>query len=122
VLQYASTQDTKEAWGTLTAVDLAAGGRLRWQARTGEPLIGGVLATAGGVVFSGVGKGVFAAFAAGSGRRLWSYQCDAGVNAPPITYAVAGRQHVAVAVGGNALFGFKQGDMVMVFDLPEGAP
>ncbi|CAN5892585.1 PQQ-dependent methanol/ethanol family dehydrogenase [soil metagenome] len=119
VLRYASTQETEEAWGTLTAVDLAAGGRLRWQVRTDEPLVGGVLATAGNLVFSGAGRGVFAAFHAGTGRRLWSYQCEAGVNAPPITYAVRGRQYVAVAVGGNALFGFTQGDMVMAFGLPD---
>lgn len=117
VLHYASTQNTGEAWGTLTAVDLAAGGRLRWQVRTEEPLIGGVLATAGGLVFSGAGKGAFAAFDASSGARLWSYQCDAGVNAPPVTYMAGGRQYVAVAVGGNALFGFKQGDMVVAFGL-----
>ncbi len=105
----------------MTALDLAAGGRVRWQVRTAEPLIGGVLATAGGLVFSGAGQGVFAAFDAGSGRRLWSYQCDAGVNAPPVTYSAGGRQYVAVAVGGNALFGFRQGDMVMGFGLPGDA-
>lgn len=119
VLQYASTQNTGEAWGTLTALDLREGGRLRWQVRTDEPLIGGVLATAGGLVFSGAGKGRFAAFDATSGRELWSYRCDAGVNAPPVTYAIGGTQYVAVAVGGNALFGFTQGDMVMAFGLPE---
>jgi glucose dehydrogenase len=119
VLQYASTQNTDEAWGTLTALDLGAGGRLRWQVRTEEPLVGGVLATAGGLVFSGAGKGRFAAFDAGSGRELWSYACAAGVNAPPVTYTAAGAQLVAVAVGGNALFGFTQGDMVMAFGLPE---
>jgi PQQ-dependent dehydrogenase (methanol/ethanol family) len=119
VLQYASTQNTGEAWGTLTALDLREGGRLRWQVRTDEPLIGGVLATAGGLVFSGAGKGRFAAFDAASGRERWSYQCAAGVNAPPVTYAIGGRQYVAVAVGGNALFGFTQGDMVMAFGLSE---
>ena len=118
LLQYASTQSTDEAWGTLTALDLRTGGRLRWQVRTEEPLIGGVLATAGGLVFSGAGKGRVAAFDAGTGTELWSYLCAAGVNAPPITYAVNGRQYVAVAVGGNALFGFAQGDMVMAFGLP----
>ena len=87
--------------------------------KTEEPLIGGVLATAGGLVFSGAGKGRIAAFEAGSGRELWSYQCDAGVNAPPITYSAGGKQYVAVAVGGNALFGFTQGDMVMAFGLDE---
>ncbi len=119
VLQYASTQNTHEAWGTLTALDLGAKGRLRWQVRTEEPLVGGVLATAGGLVFSGAGKGRFAAFDAGTGRELWSYTCAAGVNAPPMTYTVGGAQLVAVAVGGNALFGFAQGDMVMAFGLPE---
>ncbi|MEP6686810.1 MAG: PQQ-binding-like beta-propeller repeat protein [Gemmatimonadales bacterium] len=119
VLQYASTQNTGEASGTLTALDLRAGGRVRWQVRTEEPLVGGVLATAGGLVFSGAGKGRLAAFDAGSGRELWSYVCAAGVNAPPVTYTVNGAQLVAVAVGGNALFGFTQGDMVMAFGLPE---
>lgn len=119
VLRYTSTQNTGEAGGTLTALDLGAGGHRRWQVETDEPLIGGVLATAGGLVFSGVGGGVFAAFDAGSGKRLWSYQCDAGVNAPPITYDVGGSQYVAIAVGGNGMFGFKQGDMVVAFGLPE---
>jgi glucose dehydrogenase len=118
-LQYASTQNTEEAWGTLTALDLAAGGRIRWQVKTDEPLVGGVLATAGGLVFSGVGKGRFGAFDAASGRELWSYHCDAGVNAPPVTYMAGGRQYVAVAAGGNALFGFTQGDAVVAFGLPE---
>jgi glucose dehydrogenase len=43
------------------------------------------------------------------------------VNAPPVTYRARGRQVVAVAVGGNALFGFKQGDAVMAFGLPPEA-
>jgi alcohol dehydrogenase (cytochrome c) len=118
VLQYASTRDGDERWGTLTALDLGSEGAVRWQVRTDEPLVGGVLATAGGLVFSGAGGGVFAAFASGSGRRLWSWQCEAGVNAPPVTYRARGRQVVAVAAGGNALFGFKQGDAVMAFALP----
>jgi glucose dehydrogenase len=36
-----------------------------------------------------------------------------------VTYEVAGRQYVAVAAGGNALFGFTQGDYVIAFALPE---
>ena len=54
-----------------------------------------------------------------TGRELWSAVCDAGVNAPPITYMVGGRQYIAVAVGGNALFGFTQGDEVAAFALPD---
>ncbi|MEO8138081.1 MAG: PQQ-binding-like beta-propeller repeat protein [Gemmatimonadota bacterium] len=118
-LQYASTQNTEEKWGTLTALNLAARGRVEWQVRIDEPLIGGVLATAGGLVFSGAGKGRFAAFSAGTGSLLWSFQCAAGVNAPPVAYSVRGKEYVAVAVGGNALFGFTQGDMVLSFALPQ---
>jgi PQQ-dependent dehydrogenase (methanol/ethanol family) len=119
VLQYASTRDGDESWGTLSALDLRRRGHLRWQVKTEEPLVGGVLATAGGLVFSGAGQGFVAAFDAASGQRLWQYRCEAGVNAPPISYAVDGRQYVAVAAGGNALFGFRQGDSIVAFGLPE---
>jgi PQQ-dependent dehydrogenase (methanol/ethanol family) len=119
VLQYASTQDGDERWGTLTAVDLGRGGRVAWQVRTEEPLIGGVLTTAGGLTFSGAGRRRIAAFATSDGRRLWEYVCDANVNAPPVSYETGGRQFVAVAAGGNALFGFPQGDAVVAFGLPD---
>lgn len=120
IVKYASTQASQEPhWGTLSAVDLAQGGRIRWQVKTPEPLLGGVLATAGDLVFSGAGQGRFAAFDSQTGQELWSAQANAGVNAPPITYVIDGRQYVAVAAGGNALFGFKQGDELLVFALPE---
>jgi PQQ-dependent dehydrogenase (methanol/ethanol family) len=119
VIQYASTQNTDEKGGTLTALDLGRAGKLQWQVKTSEPLVGGVLATAGGLVFSGVGGGQLAALDAATGVRLWQAQCEAGVNAPPITFAIDGRQYIAVAAGGNALFGFKQGDTVAVFALPD---
>jgi glucose dehydrogenase len=105
-----------ERWGVLAAIDLKTG-RLRWQHRTREPLIGGALATAGNLVFVGEGSGEFDAFDAASGALLWQSKHDAGVNAPPITYAVDGVQYVAVVIGGNQLFGFSQGDQVAVFAL-----
>jgi glucose dehydrogenase len=74
--------------------------------------------TAGSWSVASAGKGLIAAFDSGSGQRLWQYQCDAGVNAPPISYAIDGRQYVAVAAGGNSLFGFKAGDSLVVFGLP----
>lgn len=104
-------------WGTLTALDLGDRGRIRWQVRTETPLIGGVLATAGNVVFVGEGNGWFSAYDARSGELLWKYDCGAGVNAPPVTYRVDGRQYVAVAVGGNQIFGYRQGETVQVFAL-----
>lgn len=105
-------------WGTLSAIDTRDNGRIRWQVKTAEPLLGGVLATAGNIVFSGEGNGAFSAFDAASGNRLWQFNCGAGVNAPPITYEIDGKQYVAVAAGGNAVFGFKQGESLVVFALP----
>lgn len=104
-------------WGLLSAIDLGSGG-IRWQQRTAQPLIGGVLATAGGLVFTGEGSGNLDAFDAETGRLLWQHKSEAGVNAPPITYQIDGVQYVAVAVGGNQLFGYKQGDYLKVFALP----
>lgn len=103
--------------GVLSAIDLDTGA-IAWRAPLDKPLIGGVLATAGGLVFVGESSGRFSAFGSIDGKPLWSDPVDAGVNAPPVTYAVGGRQFVAVAAGGNALFGFKTGDELIAYALP----
>jgi glucose dehydrogenase len=104
-------------WGTLTALDLRQRGKIKWQVKTPDPLIGGVLATAGDVLFTGEGDGNFNAFDARSGERLWQFNCGAGVNAPPITYEIDGEQYVAVAAGGSQLFGYRQGESLIAFGL-----
>lgn len=106
-------------WGTLTAIDVAKTGKIVWQRKTDDPLIGGVLATAGGVVFTGEGNGRFSAFDSKSGDHLWSFTCGAGVNAPPVTFAIDGHEYVAVAAGGSQIWGFRQGDAIIVFGLPD---
>jgi glucose dehydrogenase len=78
-----------------------------------------VLATAGNLLFMGEGNGNFNAFDSRSGERLWQYTAEAGVNAPPVTYRIDGRQYIAVAVGGSEIFGYKQGDLVHVFALDD---
>ena len=108
---------TSGTYGLLTAVDLKAGGKLLWQTKTPEPLIGGVLATAGGLVFSGEGGGDFSAFDAKDGSKLWSFNAGAGVNAPPIAYQAGGKDFVAVAAGGSQIWGFRQGGAVIAFGL-----
>jgi PQQ-dependent dehydrogenase (methanol/ethanol family) len=60
---------------------------------------GGVLSTAGGLVFQGTGDGRFAAFEAATGERLWEVRSQTGIMAPPISYAIDGEQYVAVAAG-----------------------
>jgi glucose dehydrogenase len=109
-----------EQWGTLTAIDTDTGG-IRWQVKTAQPLVGGVLATAGGLLFAGEGGGDFGAWDTTDGRRLWAWHAEAGVNAPAISYAVGRRQYIAVAAGGNPLFNFKTGDQLLVFALPAAA-
>jgi glucose dehydrogenase len=105
------------SWGTLTALDTRNHGKIRWQVKTPQPLVGGVLATAGDLVFTGEGDGNFAAFDSGTGARLWQFNCGAGVNAPPVTYELDGVQYIVVAAGGSSIFGYRQGDAMLAFAL-----
>ena len=106
----------EEQFGNVTAVNLDTG-KIAWKARTPQPMIGGVLATAGDLVFAGEGNGWLKAYDAKSGKVLWQYQCGAGVNAPPTSYTVDGKQYIAVAAGGNSQLDFKRGNSVFVFVL-----
>ncbi|MBK6287114.1 MAG: PQQ-dependent dehydrogenase, methanol/ethanol family [Gammaproteobacteria bacterium] len=75
-----------------------------WRVEQGVPFNGGVLSTAGNLVFQGSARGEFAAYRATDGVQLWSKPVQTGVVAPPISYAVNGKQYVAVVVGwGGAL-------------------
>lgn len=108
---------SEKQWGRLAAVDIDTG-KMAWKFDTEQPLIGGVLATAGNLVFNGEGNGMFRAFDAKSGQKLWEFQAGAGVNAPAVSYMVGGKQYVAVAAGGNTQLDFKRGNSVIVFALP----
>ena len=103
-------------YGLFTAVDLNTG-KVAWQKKVSRPMIGGALATAGGVVFVGTADKELLAFDAKSGQQLWRYQANAGVNAPPVSYAVNGAQYVAVAAGGNFQINSPRGDEVLAFKL-----
>jgi alcohol dehydrogenase (cytochrome c) len=104
--------------GPFVALDVETG-KVAWQYRTPKPLIGGALATAGNLVFMGEGDGWFDGFNAKSGELLWRYNLGAGVNAPPITYEVAGEHYIAVAAGGNFQMTYPLGDVVAIFKLPD---
>jgi alcohol dehydrogenase (cytochrome c) len=103
--------------GRLVAVNIDTG-KVAWKFDTDLPLMGGVLATAGDLVFNGEGNGWFRAFDAKTGKMLWEFQCGAGANAPAVSYTVRGKQYVAVAAGGNTQIDFKRGNSVIVFALP----
>ena len=106
----------EEQAGNVTAVNIDTG-KIAWQAKTEQPMIGGALATAGNLVFAGEGNGWFKAYDAMNGKMLWKYQCGAGVNAPAVSYTVKGKQYIAVAAGGNTQLDFKRGNSVFVFAL-----
>ncbi len=111
------TIPAEEQWGQLAAVNLDTG-KVVWKAKTPQPLIGGVLATAGDIVFNGEGNGWFKAFDARTGKELWKFNAGAGVNSPAVSYMVNGKQYVAVAAGGNTQLDFKRGNSLVVFALP----
>jgi alcohol dehydrogenase (cytochrome c) len=102
--------------GNITAVNYNTG-KIKWQVITPEPMIGGILATAGGLVFTGEGNGKFAAYDSSDGKELWSFRAGAGVNAPPSTYAIGGKQYIVVGAGGNTQVNFKRGNNIIAFSL-----
>lgn len=107
-----------ERWGTVSAIN-PLDGKIVWQEKTDLPVISGALATASGLLFHGQSNGDFVARDAATGKLLWRFATGAGVNAPAITYAVNGRQYVAVAAGGHSLFKYPLGNAVIGFALPE---
>ena len=113
-----SFDKTVERWGTLSAI-APQDGKIKWQVKTDLPLVSGSLATAGGLIFHGESNGQFVARNAQDGTALWHFNAGAGVNAPPVTYAVDGKQFVAVAAGGHKLFDFPLGNAVIAFGLPD---
>ena len=68
-------------------------------------LTNGVLATAGNVVFAAVRDGNILALDARSGAHLWHFQTGGNLAASPISYAVDGRQYIAIAAG-NVVYAF----------------
>ena len=107
---------TEEQWGNITAVDYNTG-KIKWKVKTEQPMIGGILPTAGGLVFAGEGNGMFKAYDADTGSMLWKFQAGAGVNAPPSSYTVDGQQYIVVAAGGNAQLNYKYGNNIIAFKL-----
>ena len=102
--------------GNITAVNYDTG-KIKWQVKTPEPMIGGILATAGGLVFTGEGNGKFAAYNSSNGKELWSFRAGAGVNAPPSSYMIGSKQYIVVGAGGNTQVDFHRGNNIIAFTL-----
>jgi alcohol dehydrogenase (cytochrome c) len=85
-------------YGSLKAVDPATG-EIKASLKLDYPDVGGALATGGNLVFTGLPDGTFSAHDAKTLKELWSFNVGTGINAPPITYSVNGKQYIAVLVG-----------------------
>jgi quinohemoprotein ethanol dehydrogenase len=82
-----------------------------WRAEYKGPWNGGVLSTAGNLVFQGSAAGDFLAYRASDGKPLWSFPAQTGVIAAPMTFAVAGKQYVTVLAGWGGVFPLVAGEL-----------
>jgi len=73
--------------------------RAVWRIDRDTEVAGGLLVTAGDVLFQGDGTGFFRAYDARSGAKLWESEVGIGIIAAPISYAIDGEQYVAVLAG-----------------------
>ena len=94
-------------------------GETAWRVRNRTATIGGVLATAGGLVFQGDGSGFFSAYDSDSGQLLWEIDAYGSVIAPPVTYRIGKTQYVAVITG--ASYDFHQQGKILAFALGSSA-
>ena len=114
-----------ESDGKMLAINAATGERA-WEIKTEWPVVSGVLTTAGGLVFWGEADGKLHATDARTGKDVWTHKAPMGMHAPPMTYAVGGKQYVAFPVGwGGWINGFAPGlrdqpsaHLLLVYELP----
>lgn len=84
--------------GALRAVNPKTG-KIEWEIKNGAPLWGGVMTTAGNLVFWGTPEGQLKAADAKTGKEVWNFQVGTGIVAPPVTWDDNGTQYVAVVAG-----------------------
>ena len=91
--------------GYLKAFDPLTGEE-KWSVEHPHYWNGGVLATAGGLVFQGDALGMFTAYDKDNGEVLWQFNAQVSMLAPPVTYEIDGEQHVSILTGsgGGELF------------------
>jgi len=82
-----------------------------WTIDRPGPWNGGVLSTAGNLVFEGTAGGDFEVYRADTGQTLWSFAAQTGVMAGPVSYAINGEQYVAVLAGWGGVFPLATGEV-----------
>lgn len=81
----------------------------RWRVEHASAWNGGLLSTAGNLVFQGRSDGMFAAYAADSGELVWETEVHTGIIAAPVSYEIDGEQYIAVVAGWGGAFGTTAG-------------
>ena len=102
--QLSTVDDVKKdpATGSIVAVDPTTGDT-EWRLELLDSPSGGMLTTAGGLLFTGDRYGYLIALDAKSGKVLWKFQTGSGIGSAPITYELDGKQYIAVASGGDII-------------------
>jgi alcohol dehydrogenase (cytochrome c) len=111
-------------YGELVAIDVKTG-QIRWRHRDVNPLMAGVAATAGGVLFTSNMEGEALAFDQATGKQLWSFRMGGAGRGQPIVYELDGKPYVAIPSGGWATMGamlsgssiLPEGGQLFVFSL-----
>ncbi len=88
----------EESWGKVVAIDPLSG-ETKWEHKVISPPWGGVMSTAGNLVFGGTVEGLVFALDARTGEWLWHFAANDRVYASPISFLANGKQHVSLAVG-----------------------
>ena len=84
-----------------------------WRVERVSPVNGGVLSTAGNLVFQGTAQGNIEAYRAATGEKLWFADAQSGMVAAPISYTVNGEQYIAVVVGWGGVFPLAFGEVAL---------
>jgi len=117
-------------FGSIEAINLNTGKKV-WSVAHGAMVKGeagsvgdgGVIATAGGLLFvASSNDGLFRAYESATGRELWKTELPAPANATPMTYTAKGRQYVVIAAGGHGFIGQGKSDAVIAYALPLANP
>jgi PQQ-dependent dehydrogenase (methanol/ethanol family) len=103
--------------GAIIAWDPIAG-KPRWRVDHKGPWNGGILSTGGNLVLQGNAEGQIVAYRASTGERLWAFDAQTGVVAPPMTFRLDGTQYIAVVAGWGGSMALVGGEALTAGAIP----
>jgi len=116
-IEYAPAPGSDGRYGLIQALDMQ-GGKIRWTQKQRAPYTMGILATAGGLLFSGSVDRRFIAYDQATGKTVWEQKMTGVPNASAISYSVDGKQYVAMVTGHGNPLSFGLGALTPEIELP----